>query len=80
MCKLYFKVLSFYLVFCCVINLFRCLGAESGAGAVAGGGAGAGAEAEAGAGAGAGTDKNLAGRLTLACIWCSGGYMPSGDF
>ena len=66
MFKLYFNVLSPLLVFCCVKNLLRCIGAESGAGV------GAGAGAEAGAGAGAGTDKNLVGRLNLACIWCSG--------
>ena len=35
----YFKVLSFFLVFCCVINLLRCLGAEAGAGSGAGAGA-----------------------------------------
>ena len=63
MCKLYFKVLSFFLLFCCVINLLRCLGAEVGAGTGAG----------AGAGAGAGTDKTKpAGRLTLPFLWCSG--------
>ena len=51
---LYFKVLRFFLLFCCVINLLRCLGAEAEAGA--GPGEGAEAEAGAGAGAGAGTD------------------------
>ena len=44
MCKLNFKVLSFFLLFCCVINLSKCLGAGTGTGAGAGEGAGARAE------------------------------------
>ena len=48
---------SFVLLLCCVINLFRHLGAGAGAGGVragAGAGAGAGSGSESGAGSGAG--------------------------
>ena len=50
-CKHYFKVLSFILLLCCVVNLLRYL--EAGAGAEEEAGARARARARAGAGAGA---------------------------